>query len=168
MSAVAISNVTPPAPAGDDKLTINVTGATIGDGQGTGTILNDDCSPTHTIAQIQGSGNLSPLNGNIVTTSGIVTGIKTNGFFLQMPVGDGNVNTSDGIFVFTAGVPPLSVVVGNSLCVNGIVSEFIPAADPNSPSQTELTFVTITLLSTGNALPAPVVLSSNDTDPNGG
>src|SRR4030095_6375278 len=80
----------------------NVTGATIGDGQGTGTILNDDCSPTHTIAQIQGSGNLSPLNGNVVTTSGIVTGIKTNGFFLQMPIGDGNVNTSDGIFVFTA------------------------------------------------------------------
>ena len=64
----------------------NVTGATIGDGQGIGTILNDDCSPTHTIAQIQGSGNLSPLNGNIVTTSGVVTGIKTNGFFLQMPV----------------------------------------------------------------------------------
>jgi len=146
----------------------NVTGATIGDGQGTGTILNDDCTPTHTIAQIQGSGNLSPLNGNIVTTSGVVTGIKTNGFFLQMPVGDGDVNTSDGIFVFTAGVPPLSVAVGNSLCVAGTVSEFIPAADPNSPSQTELTFVTITLLSTGNALPAPVVLSSNDTDPNGG
>ena len=146
----------------------NVTGATIGDGQGTGTILNDDCTPTHTIAQIQGTGNLSPLNGNIVTTSGIVTGIKTNGFFLQMPVGDGNVSTSDGIFVFTAGVPPLSVVVGNSLCVAGTVSEFIPAADPNSPSQTELTFVTITLLSTGNALPAPVVLSSSDTDPNGG
>jgi hypothetical protein len=42
----------------------NVTGATIGDGQGTGTIFNDDCSPTHTIAQIQGSGNISPLNGN--------------------------------------------------------------------------------------------------------
>jgi predicted extracellular nuclease len=61
--------------------------------------------------------NLSPLNGNTVTTSGVVTGIKTNGFFLQMPVGDGNANTSDGIFVFTAGVPPLSVVVGNLLCV---------------------------------------------------
>src|SRR5258705_1524970 len=146
----------------------NVTGATIGNGQGIGTILNDDCSPTHTIAQIQGSDNTSPLNGNVVTTSGIVTGIKTNGFFLQMPEGDGNTSTSDGIFVFTAGVPPLSVVVGNSLCVAGTVSEFIPAADPNSPSQTELTFVTITLLSTGNALPAPVVLSSSDTDPNGG
>jgi len=146
----------------------NVTGATIGDGQGTGTILNDDCSPTHTIAQIQGSGNVSQLNGSIVTTNGIVTGIKTNGFFLQMPVGDGNANTSDGIFVFTAGVPPLSVVVGNSLCVTGTVSEFIPTADLNSPSQTELTFVTITLLSIGNALPAPVLLSSSDTDPNGG
>lgn len=146
----------------------NATGATIGDGQGIGTIINDDCTPTHTIAQIQGTMNTSPLNGNVVTTSGIVTGIKTNGFFLQMPVGDGNANTSDGIFVFSAGVPPASVVVGNSLCVSGTVSEFIPAADPNQQSQTELTFVTITLLSTGNALPAPIVINSNDTDPNGG
>jgi predicted extracellular nuclease len=146
----------------------NVTGASIGDGQATGTIINDDCSPTHTIAQIQGTTNTSPLNGSVVTTNGIVTGIKTNGFFMQMPVGDANANTSDGIFVFTAGVPPASVVVGNSLCVTGTVSEFVPAADPNQQSQTELTFVTITLLSTGNALPAPVVISSTDTDPNGG
>src|SRR6185503_9240499 len=106
--------------------------------------------------------------GNVVTTSGIVTGIKTNGFFMQMPVGDGNANTSDGIFVFTAGVPPASVVVGNSLCVTGTVSEFVPNADPNQQSQTELTFVTVTLLSTGNALPVPVVVTSADTDPNGG
>jgi predicted extracellular nuclease len=146
----------------------NVTGATVGDGQGIGTIENDDCSPTHTIAQIQGSGITSPLAGSNVTTSGIVTGIKTNGFFMQMPVGDGNPATSDGIFVFTAGVPPLSVVVGNSVCVSGTVSEFIPSSDPFSPSQTELTFVTITLLNTGNPLPAPVVILTTDTDPSGG
>ena len=146
----------------------NVNGATIGDGQGTATIINDDCSPTHTIAQIQGIGNTSPFNGNIVTTSGIVTGIKSNGFFLQMPVGDVNTNTSDGIFVFTAGVPPLSVIVGNSLCVTGTVSEFVSAADPNGLAQTELTFVTITHLSTGNPLPAPVIISSSDADPSGG
>jgi predicted extracellular nuclease len=146
----------------------NVAGASIGDGQGVGTIINDDCTPTHTIAQIQGTTNTSPLNGSVVTTNGIVTGIKTNGFFMQMPVGDANSNTSDGIFVFTAGVPPPSVVVGNSLCVTGTVSEFVPAADPNQQSQTELTFATITLLSTGNALPAPAVITSADTDPNGG
>jgi uncharacterized protein len=146
----------------------NVTGANIGDGQGTGTIINDDCAPTHTIAQIQGSGNTSPVNGSVVTTSGIVTGIKTNGFFLQMPVGDADVNTSDGIFVFTAGVPPLSVAVGNSLCVTGTVSEFVPASNPNQQSITELTFATITLLSTGNPLPAAVVITNSDTDPNGG
>ena len=146
----------------------NVTGATIGDAQGLGTILNDDCTPTHTIAEIQGTSNTSPLNGSIVTTNGIVTGIKTNGFFMQMPVGDANPNTSDGIFVFTAGVPPLSVVVGNSVCVTGTVSEFIPATAPNQQSQTELTFVTITLLSTGNALPPAMVITSADTDPSGG
>ena len=50
------------------------------------TIINAPCSPTtDTIAEIQGAGNLSPLVGNVETTSGIVTGIRSNGFFMQTP-----------------------------------------------------------------------------------
>jgi len=128
------------------------------------------CTPTHTIAQIQGNGNTSPLVGKTETTNGIVTGLKSNGFFIQMPSpGDGDPNTSDGIFVFTSSAPPAAATLGNSICITGTVQEFIPSSDPNSPSQTELGSTTnIFTISTGNPLPPPVVLTAADTDPNGG
>jgi hypothetical protein len=148
----------------------NIVGANSGDAQGVGTIINDDCGQTHTIAQIQGNGNTSPLTGNIITTSGIVTGLKTNGFFIQTPEAmyDADPNTSEGIFVFTGGVPPATAVVGNNLCVTGTVGEFVPGADPNSPSQTEITSPSTFVISTGNALPASVTITAADTDPSGG
>jgi predicted extracellular nuclease len=127
------------------------------------------CTPTNTIAQIQGSGNASLLAGSTITTNGIVTGRKSNGFFIQMPSpGDGDPNTSDGIFVFTSSTPTVNAGVGNDVCVSGKVQEFIPSSDPASPSQTEIASPTnIFAISTGNALPPPVVLTTFDTDPNG-
>jgi len=51
----------------------------------------------------------SAIAGSVATTTGIVTGRKSNGFFLQMPEpGDGNAATSDGLFVFTGAGSPLS------------------------------------------------------------
>ncbi len=127
------------------------------------------CTPTNTIAQIQGNGNTSPLVGNTVTTSGIVTGLKSNGFFIQMPApGDGDPATSDGVFVFTSSAPTSAASVGNSVCVTGKVAEFIPSSDLTSPSQTEISSITsLFAISTGNALPAPVVLAAADTNPTG-
>ena len=128
------------------------------------------CTPTNTISQIQGSGNTSPLAGvTNVTTSGIVSGRKSNGFFIQMPSpGDGDASTSDGIFVFTSAAPPATAAVGSDVCVTGTVQEFIPNSDPASPSQTELTSTTsIFATTTGNALPPPVVLTAADANPAG-
>jgi predicted extracellular nuclease len=128
------------------------------------------CAPTSTIAEIQGSGISSPLVGQTTTTSGIVTGRRSNGFFIQMPSpGDGNPATSDGVFVFTSSTPSTAAAVGNSVCVTGTVAEFAPSSDPTSPTTTELSSITnVFSISTGNALPAPVVLTAADTDPNGG
>jgi predicted extracellular nuclease len=127
------------------------------------------CTPTNTIAQIQGNGNTSSLVGAAITTSGIVTARKSNGFFIQMPSpGDGDPATSDGIFVFTSSAPPAAAAIGNNVCVSGTVAEFIPSSDPASPSQTEISSVTNTFaISTDNALPAPVVLTAADTNPAG-
>jgi predicted extracellular nuclease len=122
------------------------------------------CTPTHTIAQIQGSGITSAMAGRTAITSGIITGVRSNGFFMQMPVGDGDVTTSDGIFVFTS-TSLSAAITGNAVCVTGTVTEFIPSTDPNSPSQTEITSPTVFLLSTGNPLPPPVVITATDTDP---
>ncbi len=128
------------------------------------------CTPTNTIAEIQGDGNTSPLLGTDVTTSGIVTGRRSNGFFIQMPPpGDGDPATSDGVFVFTSSAPPAVAAAGNEVCVRGNAHEFIPSSDPASPSQTEIASPTsIFVISTGNPLPPPVMLTSSDVSPSGG
>ena len=146
----------------------NITGATPGDVQGLGTIQNDDFSLTH-IHDIQGNGDTSPFAGQSVTTSGIVTAVKSNGFFIQEAEidYDADSNTSEGVFVFTSAPPPAAAAVGNLVTVQATVSEFIPNADPNSPPTTELTFATVQLTSTGNTLPSPIVLTPANTDPSG-
>ncbi len=142
----------------------NVVGATAGDVQGLGTISNDDVTVT-SIHTIQGSGSTSPLVGNSVTTVGIVTGLKSNGFFMQEPDAtvDADPNTSEGIFVFTSAAPPAAAVIGNSVQVTATVQEFIPSQDPTSPPATELITPAVTLNSTGNPLPAPHVITAAET-----
>ena len=126
------------------------------------------CTETHTISQIQGNGDTSPFAGTVQTAGGIVTALKSNGFFLQMPTpGDGDPATSDGIFVFTSSSLPAAAAVGNSVCVTGPITEFIPGADPNSPPATEFNLPSsVTLLAVGQALPAPVVLTAAEMAPN--
>ncbi|MGB7623912.1 MAG: lamin tail domain-containing protein [Terriglobia bacterium] len=126
--------------------------------------------PVIAIHDIQGSGNVSPHVGELVATTGIVTGVKNNGFFIQTPDAevDSDPNTSEGVFVFTSSAPPAAAAVGNSVKVTGTVQEFIPSADPFSPPMTELAgSPAVTLLSTGNALPTPITLTAADTDPAG-
>lgn len=117
------------------------------------------------IYEIQGAGHISPFVGQSVTTTGIVTAVESNGFYLQDPTGDGNDATSDGIFVFTSSAP--GVNVGDELKVEGIVSEFIPGgASTGNLSSTQISGnPTITTLSTGNALPAAVILGNGGRIP---
>jgi uncharacterized protein len=147
----------------------NITGADAADTQGIGTILNDDFTPVP-IHTIQGSGNSSPFASNVVSTSGIVTGVKSNGFFIQEADAgaDADPNTSEGIFVFTSSARPAAASVGNSVSVMGLVQEFIPSSDVNSPPATEIAgSPTVTLLSSGNPLPTPIALTAADTSPAG-
>ena len=57
------------------------------------------------IYDIQGTGASSPMVDARVDTVGLVTGVTRNGFYLQDPTGDGNLDTSDGIYVFTYSPP---------------------------------------------------------------
>jgi uncharacterized protein len=136
----------------------------------TGSIALTVEPPLHAIHDIQGSGDTSPFDGVFLTTTGIVTGVKTNGFFIQSKDGfaDGDPNTSEGIFVFTSSAPPAAAAVGNEVKVIGTVQEFIPSADPNSPPATEIAgSPSVSVLSTGNPLPAAITLTAADTDPAG-
>ena len=86
------------------------------------------CVPTHTIAQVQGNGATSPWADSTCRPRrrryGRLPGPWVNGFFLQMPVGDGDASTSDGLFVSTGAEPaPLEAMPGNEVCVEGLVTE---------------------------------------------
>ena len=97
--------------------------------------------PAAAIYQIQGSGATSPYAGQAVTTTGVVTKVNNNGFFLQDQNGDGDPATSDGIFAFTGTTP--AVAVGQLVQVAGTVTEFNTGAAANADTAahtvTELT-----------------------------
>jgi hypothetical protein len=138
------------APEPDEAFFVNVTnvvGATVSDGQGVGTIENDDSScdgPFTPAYAIQGSGLAAAITGN-VTTEGVVVGDFAGagglqGFYLQDETGDGNPATSDGIFVFTGAADPVSAgqvvrVTGfarerfNQTTINGTNSNSAPVTD---------------------------------------
>ena len=60
------------------------------------------------IYEIQGAGHASPVAGLPVITTGIVTAVDAIGFYMQDPTGDGDDDTSDGIFVFTGSTPTVA------------------------------------------------------------
>ena len=120
------------------------------------------------IHDIQGAGSTSPQVGKMVSTSGIVTGTKSNGFFLQAPdnQADNDPNTSEGIFVFTSSTP--TVALQQSVSVNGTVTEFRPTSEPYGLTLTEITSPTVSVLSqTLAALPTAIPLTANDSKPGG-
>lgn len=136
----------------------NTVGATtIADGAATGTIINDDVTR---IYDIQGAGHVSAYDGQVVTTIGVVTAIDkdNNAYWIQDPNGDGNRNTSDGIYVFVGGALPGSIAVGNLVRITGTVDEFQPGGAANL-GLTEIVSVTATtLLQAGYGLPDAVVI----------
>jgi predicted extracellular nuclease len=92
-----------------------------------------------TIGEIQGLGHTSLYAGSIVLTSGVVTAIDTNGFYIQSATGatDGDSRTSDGILVFTSAAPA-GIAVGDLVQVSGTVSEFRPANDTRNLTITQI------------------------------
>jgi hypothetical protein len=146
---------------------VGITGAAIDDGTGIGTIRSDDLviTPIH---DIQGNGATSPLANQFVNVIGIVTGRKGDGFFLQASDAEADADplTSEGVLVYTGGTPSSEAAVGNRVRVRGTVIEF---ARPGQLPITEISgSPSVVRLSSGNALPSPVPLAPEMTDPAGG
>ncbi|NKB17039.1 MAG: hypothetical protein HC770_01140, partial [Pseudanabaena sp. CRU_2_10] len=129
------------------------------------TVINGGGTSGTRIYDIQGAGHTSPLVGQSVTTRGIVTAVDTNGFYIQDAQGDGNIATSDAIFVFTSRAP--GVTVGTEVQIAGTVSEFTPGGvSTRNLSTTQISGnPTITTLSTGNPLPAATILGAGGRIP---
>ena len=153
----------------DESFTVtlsNASSATISTETADGSIQNDDGNDAvlTPIFDIQGTALTSPLEGETVTTSGIVTAVDSRGFYLQDAAGDGDNATSDGIFVFTNSAP--SVSVGDELEVAGTVSEFTPGgADTGNLSITQISSPEITTVSSENALPDAVIIGQDGRVP---
>nr|NQU93538.1 hypothetical protein [Bacteroidota bacterium] len=99
-----------------------------------------------TIYQIQGQAASSPYEGQVVTTTGIVTGVYSNqGFVIQD--GEGAWN---GVYVYN---PGNSQTVGNEIELTAMVSEYYGLTELTNPTG-------VTVLSVGNVLPQATVLST--------
>jgi predicted extracellular nuclease len=114
------------------------------------------------IHAIQGTSLTSPYAGLDVTTTGIVTGVKNNGFFLQTPDGaaDDDPATSQGLFVFVGGAP--TTTAGDMVVVRGTAGEFFDLTQIESTLPGD-----VVVESTGHALPSPVSLTQAILDPAG-
>ena len=146
--------VGPGTPSGPRVLVFTITDAQLRSGTATATLTVQ--AIVRTIDQIQGAGARSPYDTQTVTTHGIVTARKTNGFFIQTPDAetDSDPATSEGIFVFTGSTPPAVAEVGHAVAVTGTIQEFVPSTDPVSPPTTELAFSpSVALVFAGSLLP---------------
>lgn len=121
---------------------------------GTGS-ASDPAAPV-TIAQIQGSGQASPLVGQEVTTRGVVTAAYPegglNGAYIQTP-GVEYTDASHGIFIYGAAAAQLAA--GAYVEVRGTVTEF--------HGLTEINAAAITALEEKPAAIEPVEIACNAT-----
>ncbi len=119
--------------------------------------------PVH---DIQGNGYTSPLAGQSITTEGVVTALRGNGFFLQDLNPDNDDATSEGVWV--SGGIVASVAVGDHLSVDGLVQEItLGGAGSNLLSVTTVQPSKVTVLNQGTSLPAPIVLGNGGRIPPG-
>jgi len=110
-----------------------------------------------TIAQIQGASHTSPYSGKRVNgVLGVVTAVGPNGYWIQSTTPDADLATSEGLYVYT-NKALITVAVGDDVSIDGSISEYRPGGGSNLTT-TELTGPRVTVISSGNALPAPVVL----------
>lgn len=127
-----------------------------GDGSSGGGGDASACGGSHTpIGQIQGDGASAAITGAVVTR-GVVVGDfelpagsgQLRGFYIQDALGDGDPDTSDGLFVFNAGKD--SVAIGDLVQVAGTAGEY--------QGQTQVSATAITRCGTGTVNPTDIHL----------
>lgn len=109
-----------------------------------GTVNGGGVEPptVHTIAEIQGSGSVSPLVGQTVVTTGVVTAAYPtggfNGYYIQTAGTGGDADltsrsASDAVFVFSPATVG-DVAVGDHVQVTGAVKEYFGLTELDVPA----------------------------------
>jgi predicted extracellular nuclease len=102
-----------------------------------------------------------------LTTSGVVVGVKSNGFYLEAKDADTTPVTPEGILVYMGTTAkPSYIALGNEVQVTGTVDTY-PTTSPTPGTEIDGP-QTFTLLSTGNPLPAPIKITAAMDSPAGG
>ncbi len=116
-----------------------------------------DDAGRRSIAEVQGSGDTSPLVNQRVTVEGIVVAdfqgeSELGGFFIQAPDSetDNDPLTSEGLFVYGTG-NGVDVQVGDRVEVHGMIAEY--------NGLTELTAPQVTVIARAQPLPSTVQIS---------
>lgn len=108
-------------------------------------IIGGSAGQEVSIYDIQGQGAASPYEGQVISTSGIVTGVAFNGYAIQDGTGAWN-----GLFVYDSDHVP---AIGDEVKVTGEVQEYY--------EMTELGFISsYSVESTGNQVPDVVTITA--------
>jgi 5'-nucleotidase len=116
---------------------------------------------TTTIAEVQGTGDISPLDGTTVTVEGVMTADHRAGGYRGLYVqtaGSGvaedlTPGASDGVFVYL-GSRTTTGVIGDLVQVTGVVTEYYGLTEISASGSGG----GVEVVSSGNALPTPVPL----------
>ena len=121
-----------------------------------------------TISDIQGAGAASPMEGQTVTVTGIVTGDfqendtddrrNLGGFYVQGGPPDLNLETSDGVFVFDGTNPATDIDAGDLVEVTGTVAEYF--------GETQINATSVRVIGVGGVVARPLSLPFNATTTN--
>ena len=135
------------------QLPVTITDAEVRTGSTTITLVVQD-QPTE-IWEIQGETHFSTLEGeDVFGVEGIVTAVRSNGFWMTDPTPDESTATSDGIFVFRGG--EAKPAVGDHVAVDGEVDEFRSGGSGGFENLTTTqirSFTPMTPIATGVAAP---------------
>ncbi|WP_340538221.1 ExeM/NucH family extracellular endonuclease [Nocardioides sp. GXZ039] len=118
-----------PTATGSSNVTATVTDSASASASTSFTITVAAANAVTPIADIQGTGSTTPVNGQNVTTEGVVTAAYPtgglNGFYIQTPGADTTPDASDAVFVYggTSGFTTYPAV-GDSVRVTGQAGEF--------------------------------------------
>lgn len=117
-------------------------------------------APTHTIADVQGAADATPVAGATVTVEGVVTADHREGGYRGLYVqtagsggtADATPGASDGIFVFL-GSRTTAAAIGDTVSVTGVAAEYFGLTQINASAATAV----VEVLGAGT-LPTPVPL----------
>ncbi len=160
------SYTTPATATGSVTIPVTATDAQMRMAQATISLTVVVPPPTISIKEIQAA-KPSPYASKSVTTTGIVVGVKSNGFYLESPGASTNPTTPEGILIYTGSTTkPTFIAVGNEVKVTGVVETYpttglTPGTEIDGPQ-------TFSLVASNQPLPEPVKITKEMDSPAGG